>query len=87
MICSTATGPPTVKKKSADREKSIVESIRAEKGPMFVRDVDPVAILAWYDNPTNVRELAVNTAERQLSSRPAAYPGNLEPDGSAVRRR
>ena len=33
-----------VKKKSADREKSIVEGIRSELGRMFVREVDGMAV-------------------------------------------
>jgi integrase len=55
-----------VKKKSADREKSIVEGIRSELGRMFVREVDGMAVQEWYDNLTDVRELAVNTAERHF---------------------
>ncbi len=54
------------KKKSADREKSIVEGIRSELGRMFVREVDGMAVQRWYDNLTDVRELAVNTAERHF---------------------
>jgi integrase len=55
-----------VKKKSADREKSIVEGIRSELGRMFVREVDGMAVQEWYDNLTDVRELAPNTAERHF---------------------
>jgi len=55
-----------VKKKSADREKSIVEGIRSALGRMFVREVDGMAVQEWYDNLTDVRELAVNTAERHF---------------------
>jgi hypothetical protein len=55
-----------IKKKSADREKSIVEGIRAALGQMFVREVDGMAVQEWYDNLTDVRELAVNTAERHF---------------------
>ena len=55
-----------VKKKSADREKSIVEGIRSELGRMFVREVDGMAMQEWYDNLTDVRELAINTAERHF---------------------
>lgn len=55
-----------VKKKSADREKSIVEGIRSVLGRMFVREVDGMAVQEWYDNLTDVRELAVNTAERHF---------------------
>ena len=55
-----------IKKKSADREKSIVEGIRSHLGRMFVREVDGMAVQEWYDNLTDVRELAVNTAERHF---------------------
>ena len=55
-----------VKKKSADREKSIVEGIRSVLGQMFVREVDGMAVQKWYDNLTDVRQLAVNTAERHF---------------------
>ena len=40
------------KKRSADREKSIVEGIRAELGDMFVREVDGIAVGRWYENLT-----------------------------------
>jgi len=55
-----------LKKKSADREKSIVEGIRSALGRLFVREVDGMAVQEWYDNLTDVRELAVNTAERHF---------------------
>lgn len=55
-----------VKKKSAERERSIVEGIRSELGRMFVREVDAMAVQEWYDNLTDVRELAANTAERHF---------------------
>lgn len=55
-----------IKKKSADREKSIVEGIRTQLGRMFVREVDGMAVQEWYDNLTDIRELAVNTAERHF---------------------
>jgi hypothetical protein len=42
------------KKRSADREKSIVEGIRSELGRMFVREVDGIAVQRWYENLTGV---------------------------------
>ncbi len=57
-----------VKKKFADREKSIGEGIRSALGLMFVREVDGMAVQEWYDNLTDVPELAVNTAERHFQS-------------------
>ncbi|MCU1322561.1 MAG: integrase family protein [Acidobacteriaceae bacterium] len=55
------------KKASADREKSIVEGIRAELGRMFVREVDGVAVQRWYENLTGKRGLADNTAQRHFN--------------------
>ncbi len=55
-----------IRKKSADREKSIIEGIRSSLGKMFVREVDGSAVQEWYDNLTDVRELAANTAERHF---------------------
>lgn len=54
------------KKKSADREKSIVEGIRSELGRLFVREVDGMAVQSWYENLTDVRGLAPNTAVRHF---------------------
>jgi integrase len=54
------------RKKSADREKSIVEGIRSELGRLFVREVDGVAVQSWYENLTDVRGLAPNTAVRHF---------------------
>jgi len=55
------------KKASADREKSIVEGIRAELGRMFVREVDGVDVQRWYENLTSKRGLAENTAVRHFN--------------------
>jgi hypothetical protein len=55
------------KRSSADREKSIVEGIRAELGRMFVREVDGYAVQRWYENLTGKRGLAVNTAARHFN--------------------
>ena len=55
------------RKASADREKSIVEGIRAELGRLFVREVDGVAVQRWYENLTGVRGLADNTAVRHFN--------------------
>ena len=55
------------KKASADREKSIVEGIRAELGRMFVREVDGVDVQRWYENLTGKRGLAENTAVRHFN--------------------
>ena len=55
------------KRSSADREKSIVEGIRAELGRMFVREVDGYAVQRWYENLTGKRGLAVNTSARHFN--------------------
>jgi len=55
------------KKASADREKSIVEGIRAELGRKFVREVDGIDVQRWYENLTGVRGLADNTAVRHFN--------------------
>jgi integrase len=55
------------KKRSADREKSIVEGIRAELGQSFVREVDGMAVQRWYENLTGVRDLSASTAVRHFN--------------------
>jgi integrase len=55
------------KKRSADRERSIVEGIRAALGGMFVREVDGIAVGAWYENLTAVRKLSAGTAVRHFN--------------------
>src|SRR5580704_17734916 len=39
-----------VKKRSASREKSVLEGIRSELGQSFVREVDGDAVRSWYEN-------------------------------------
>ena len=55
------------KKKSSNREKSIVEGIRKELGMAFVREVDGVAVARWYDNLTAVKGLSPGTAVRHFN--------------------
>jgi integrase len=55
------------KKRSADREKSIIEGIRAELGQFFVREVDGMAVQRWYENLTGVRDLSASTAVRHFN--------------------
>jgi integrase len=55
------------KKRSADREKSIVEGIRGELGKLFVREVDGIAVNRWYANLTAVRGLSAGTAVRHFN--------------------
>jgi len=56
-----------MKKRSANREKSILEGIRSELGQLFVRETDGAAIGRWYDNLTSVRELSPGTAVRHFN--------------------
>jgi integrase len=55
------------KKRSADREISIVEGIRAELGNAFVREVDGIAVSRWYENLTELRGLSPGTAVRHFN--------------------
>src|SRR5579863_2809186 len=41
-----------VKKRSGNREKSVLDGIRSELGRSFVREIDGVAIGRWYENLT-----------------------------------
>jgi integrase len=56
-----------VKKRSADREKSILEGVRSELGKTFVREVDGNAVSRWYENLTAVHELSPGTAVRHFN--------------------
>jgi integrase len=56
-----------MKKRSADREKSILDGIRSELGQLFVRETDGAAIGRWYENLTGVRELSPGTAVRHFN--------------------
>jgi integrase len=56
-----------IKKRSADREKSILEGIRSELGKTFVREVDGNAVSHWYENLTAVHELSPGTAVRHFN--------------------
>ena len=56
-----------IKKRSADREKSILEGIRSELGKSFVREVDGNAVSRWYENLTAVHDLSPGTAVRHFN--------------------
>lgn len=43
-----------------------MEGIRSELGRLFVREVDGMAVQSWYENLTDVRGLAPNTAVRHF---------------------
>jgi len=55
------------KKKSWDREKSILEHIRKEFGSRFVREIDGSAINGWYQGLTEGKGLAPGTAVRHFN--------------------
>jgi hypothetical protein len=55
------------KKLSARREKSILEGIRSELGRKFVREVDGIAVGAWYENLTGIHDLSPGTAVRHFN--------------------
>ena len=55
------------KKRSASREKSVLEGIRDELGTRFVREVDGVAVSRWYEKLTALRELSPGTAVRHFT--------------------
>jgi hypothetical protein len=56
-----------MKKRSANREKSILDGIRFELGKAFVREVDGDAVARWYENLTTVRDLSLGTAVRHFN--------------------
>jgi integrase len=56
-----------MKKRSASREKSVLDGIRSEMGRSFVREVDGDAVGRWYENLTAVRDLSPGTAVRHFN--------------------
>ncbi len=56
-----------LKKKSADRESSVLEGIRGELGDLFVREVDGGAVSRWYMGLTERRGLTAGTAVRHFN--------------------
>ncbi len=55
------------KKKSYDREKSILAGIRQALGNRFVREVDGAAVQCWYLNLSEEKSLAASTAVRHFN--------------------
>jgi hypothetical protein len=53
-----------VERRSADREKSVLDGIRSEFGRAFVREIDGDAVGCWNENLTTVRKLSPATAVR-----------------------
>jgi hypothetical protein len=56
-----------IKKRSASREKSILDGIRSDLGNLFVREVDGEAVRRWYENLIAVRDLSPGTAVRHFN--------------------
>jgi integrase len=56
-----------VKKRSATREKSVLDGIRSELGRSFVREIDGAAVGRWYENLTAARDLSPGTAVRHFN--------------------
>jgi integrase len=55
------------KKKSWNREKSILEGIRQELGHLFVREVDGTAVQRWFRGLTEEKGLSAGTAVRHFN--------------------
>jgi integrase len=55
------------KKKSWNREKSILEGIRQDLGHLFVREVDGIAVQGWYRGLTDEKGLSAGTAVRHFN--------------------
>src|SRR5215204_2665366 len=56
-----------VKKRSADREKSVLDRIRFEMGKAFVREIEGDAVSRWYEDLMTVHELSAGTAVRHFN--------------------
>jgi integrase len=56
-----------MKKRSASREKSVLDGIRSDLGRSFVREVDGNRVSRWYENLTAVRDLSPGTAVRHFN--------------------
>jgi integrase len=55
------------KKKSRDREKSVLEGIREMFGKLFVREVDGAGVQKWYQGLTERNGLSAGTAVRHFN--------------------
>ena len=55
------------KKKSYDREKSVLDGIQKELGTLFVRQVDGSAVQRWYQGLTGKKNLSAGTAVRHYN--------------------
>ncbi|HZU24350.1 MAG TPA: site-specific integrase [Bryobacteraceae bacterium] len=55
------------RKKSRDRERSVLEGIRDELGSRFVREVGGAAVQKWYGGLTGAKGLSAGTAVRHFN--------------------
>jgi integrase len=55
------------RKKSWDRERSVLEGIREEMGTRFVREVDGIVVDGWYQRLTAAKKLSLGTAVRHFN--------------------
>src|SRR6185503_6763866 len=55
-----------IKKRSADRESSVLDGIRFELGRSFVREVSGDDVGQWYETLTAVHDLSPGTAVRHF---------------------
>lgn len=55
------------KKRSAERERSVLEGIKSELGNAFVREVDGNAVSLWYEDLMVARKLSPGTAVRHFN--------------------
>jgi integrase len=55
------------KKRSYDREMSVLDGIQKELGNLFVREVDGLAVQRWYQGLTGQKMLSVGTAVRHFN--------------------
>jgi integrase len=56
-----------VKKRSASREKSVLDGIRSDMGHLFVREIDGQTVGRWYEDLTTGRSLSPGTAVRHFN--------------------
>jgi hypothetical protein len=59
-----------MKKRSADREKHVLEGVRQELGPLFVGEVDGPAVDGWYRKLTQEKGIDRNPADQVEVKRP-----------------
>ena len=56
-----------IKKRSANREKSVLDGIRSNLGGLFVREIDGDVVNRWYEDLMAVQDLSQGTAVRHFN--------------------